>query len=862
MRAGYRLLLYVAPILIFVTLVTLFRFWPPAIISIAAVSIGALMMAVLLAIVRRRRDAPPVAAVPGGLERTADTPRDQPVIPAELPPPGLLVGRDDTLAELRAHLSTPAEEGTGPRLIVLYGDRGVGKTALAINLAHQVAEDYPDGQLLFRFDRADVTTPEERLGVFVWALKGPKERMPDPADLQRWYRERTQRRRVLVILDNVETVEQIQPLLPAGPDCLAVVTATDELTPLREPFPHLRSVPVAPLTPPDATRLLRELIGVERISEEDSPQAARIVVASGGYPVALSIAGAVLASRRNWTLEVAVRRMDEAAAASPGGTGVPFSGILDLAYALLTRTEQNALLLLGLADTHQVQPWLLAALLRGQHPEEASSPGLAARLLDRLALARFAERQVEDDSGVSTYTLPWYAQAYATGRLRAEPPPLPVDLQQRIRGELRNERDRRAARDVERQLRQTVYQQLDEGRINQALESARELLAWSRDDDVRRADALVGRATAGAGTPGGTPAAGGTTAPAGAGATTSLTGVTAPARVRESLALVALGEVVAEFGWIDAAAAYAREARNLSGDSPLVRARALRLSGSLRLGQRQIPEAETELDEALDAVGRTGDEGEHIRVLREQIVLQALRGDPARGRRFAKIAESMTASGSGAARRERPGILLAHGVVEQMCGDPDRARELFTEAEKLTADPAAHQELRCCWIRLQHARLLLQEEKYDQSREFAVTALSGFTKVEHRYGAGHARLELGRAYLAEENLERAVPLLEESHGTFRRCGDRWIMTDAATALAQAYHLADRVQEATALLRAARQTYTRVGDAYGQWLAGRLLWEVESDLRDEPTEPVEPAGGPPGPHPGRIRRAGATTVATR
>lgn len=843
MRAGYRLLLYVAPFLIFVTLVTLFRFWPPAIISIAAVVIGALLMTVLLAIVRRRRDAPPpVAAVPGGLERTADRPRDQPVIPAELPPPGLLVGRDDTLTELRTHLAAPAEERTGPRLIVLYGARGVGKTALAVNLAHQVAEDYPDGQLLFRFDRAGVTTPEDRLRVFVWALKGPKEDMPDPADLQSWYHDRTQRRRVLVILDNVETVDQVRPLLPAGPGCLALVTATDELTPLRESFPHLRSVPVAPLIPPDATRLLRELIGVDRISDEDSPQAARIVAASGGYPVALSIAGAVLASRRNWTLEVAVRRMDEAAAVSADDTGVPFSGILDLAYALLTRTEQNALLLLGLADTDQVQPWLLAALLRGQRPDEVSSAGLAARLLDRLALARFAERQVEDDSGVSTYTLPWYAQAYATGRLRAERPPLSPELQQRIRDELRYERDRRAARDVERQLRQTVYQQLDEGRINQALESARELLAWSRDDDVRRADGL------------------GRTAPTGAGTSTGPTGGATPARVRESLALVALGEVVAEFGWIDAAAAYAREARNLCDDSPLVTARALRLSGSLRLGQRQIPKAEKELAGALEAVRDTEDRGEHIRVLREQIVLQALRGDLLLGRQFAELAESMTASEDGTARRERPGILLAHGVVEQLCGDPERARDLFVEAEQLTADPGAHQELRCCWIRLQHARLLLQEEKYDQSREFAVTALSGFTKVEHRYGAGHARLELGRAYLAEENLERAVPLLEESHGTFRRCGDRWIMTDAATSLAQAYHLAGRVQEATALLKAARQTYTRVGDTHGRALAARLLWEVESDLRDEPAEAAEPAGGPPGPHAARTRRA--TTVITR
>ncbi|MEE6260104.1 NACHT domain-containing protein [Plantactinospora sonchi] len=803
----------------------LFRPWLlPTIINITAVSTGALLMFVLLAVVRRRRAAaPPVAAVPGGLERTADSPRHQPVIPAELPPPGLLVGRDDTLAEMWTYLSTPAEDRSGPRLIVLHGARGVGKTALAIHLAHQVAEEYPDGQLLFRFDRADVTTPEERLAVFVWALNGPKERQPAPTEYRSWYHERTRRRRVLVILDDVESAEQILPLLPAGGRCLAVVTATGELPTLRESVPHLFSVPVGPLETPAATKLLDELVGGDRVPQEPT-QAARIVAESAGYPVALSIAGAVLAGRRNWTLEVAVRRMEEAATTGPGDPDIAFTGVLDLAYALLTRAEQNALLVLGLADTRQVQPWMLAALLRGQRPDEQDPPGLAARLLDRLALARFAERQVDDESGVSAYTLPWYAQVYAARRMGTA---LDPETQQRIRGALRTEREGRVARDLERQLGQTVYQQLDEGRLNEALESARELLAWCREDDVRRVD--------------------------------SRSGATTPAKVREGLALVALGEVVAEFGWIDAAAAYVREARELGSGSLLVRARALRLSGSLRLGQRQIPEAEAELGEALEAVREAGDDVEHIRVLREQIVLQALRGDCAQGRRYAAQAKQLCAPQSSAARRELPGILLAHGVVEQMCADPERARELFSEAEKLTADPAAHQQLRCCWIRLQHARLLLQEEKFDQSREFAITALSGFTRLEHRYGAGHARLELGRAYLAEQNLERAIPLLEESHGTFRRCGDRWIMTDAATALAQAYHLADRVQEASALLKAAKQTYTRVGDAYGHWLAARLLWEVESELRDEPTEA---GGSPPGGGPSRTRRPHATTVAAR
>ncbi|GIH00144.1 NB-ARC domain-containing protein [Plantactinospora mayteni] len=835
---------------------TLLGSWPAVVKIVAAAGVGAFLMFLVLALSRRQRAAtPPVAVVPGGLERIADRDRQHPVVPAELPPPGLLIGRDEALDRMRDHLARPTDDTPGPQLIVLHGKPGVGKTALAVHLAHRVAAEYPDGQLLFRFDPSDGRTVEEQLDGFVWALlNGPKDVKPEPADYQRWYHERTLRRQVLVILDDVENADQILPLLPAGRQCLTIVTAEHDLPELRDRFPHLLSLPVAPLDTEAATQLLHQLVGGDRVSHDSEP-ARLIVAASGGYPVALSIAGAVLAGRRNWTLDIAVRRMRESAPDRVAKSDLPFRGILDLAYALLTRAEQNALLLLGLAGRRQVQPWLLAAMLRGQQSAgqqpvgqqaagqqlagqqaagqadrpsepgtEQQQPGLAARLLDRLALARFADRQVDDESGVSTYTLPHYTRVYAAERMRTA---LPATTRASVLRALQAERVGRHARDVQRLLGQTVYQQFDEGRLNEALESARELLAWCREDTTGTVSAADENA----------------------------------ARVREGLVHVALGEVVAEFGWIDAAAAYAANASELSS-YPLVRARALRLSGHLRLTQRQFAEAGADLDGALAAVRQTDDDGERLRVLREQIMSQALQGNCAQGRAYAKQAGELCDRRGGAALRERPGILLAEAMVEQLCGDPEKARSLLTEAEQLTADPEAHQQLRCCWIRLQHAMLLLQIEKFDQSREFSLTALAGFTSLRHRYGAGHARLALGRAYLAEQNLLRAIPLLEESHGTLRRCGDRWIMTESATTLAEAYHLDGRVQEASSLLRAARQAYTKVGDTYGQWLTARLLWEVESKERTGGEGQGSRVGAVIRRRPARTVRPAVLTVGTR
>lgn len=780
----------------------------------AAVIGGGLLGVATLALVRRWRVARTrtLAAVPGGL-RGFGAAREY-VVPAELPPPyGALVGRDDEVNRTIQYLTDEGRPPDAPRVVAVTGPAGVGKSAFAVEVAHLLADRYPDGQLLVRLDPELGRDTAYALSTFAAALSGRDERVP-AADQERWFRERTRRLRLLTVIDHAGDLDDVGRLLPTGPGCAVIVTSREPVP--RLPQEHLR-VPLDPLGHDAGLALLATLVGAERVRDERD-HADQILHAAAGYPAALDIAGAVLARRADWRLEIALNRMAEHPLPSTDDEAdlPPFTRVLDLAFALLTEREQLGLRLLGLLETRRVAPWMLTALLQGASstgvgPEPAvsgSEQAVAGRVLDRLAHARLTERRVDDETGVLVFRVPRYVQAYARVRARELDDP----VREAAVRELLAERRRRGEQVPETVLRGTVYQDLHAGRLSLALERAREAAALSRDLRAAVRDGTVEASSVAA---------------------------------EEGLTLAALAEVYAELGWIEEGLAAVASALEDGKDSSRSRPRALRVKGTLRRRQHRIDSALQQLSEALTAARQIDDRPEEVRVLRESALALALSREPERGLQVIDEAKALCERNGDSGRRARPSVWFAWGCVLAACQRWEAADQVLQEAAALCADPGLGQQLWGPWIWYQRAFIAYQQQRYERCREQALSALEGFTEFQHRYGAAHCRLLIGRAHLAESALERATPMLEEAHRTLLRCGDRWIEADAAVELARAYLLHRRGREAVDLLTQAEQAFGKLGDTVGLAKAARLLWEVESQLPPEPpsspTVLVDPFG---------------------
>jgi len=217
-------------------------------------------------------------------------------LPADLP---AFAGRAEPLRRLGAllHRDPPGRV----RTVVITGMAGVGKTVLAIRWAHQVAHRFPDGQLHidlrgFR-PGASPLSPADALCEALTALGVPPGQQPSGLDTRAGlYRSLLAGRRVLVVLDDARDAEQVRPLLPATPGCLAIVTSRQHLTGLVVTDAALPLM-VEPLAAEEAWQLLANRLGTDRVAAHQ-PAVERLVARSAGLPLALSIVAARAATRR------------------------------------------------------------------------------------------------------------------------------------------------------------------------------------------------------------------------------------------------------------------------------------------------------------------------------------------------------------------------------------------------------------------------------------------------------------------------------------------------------------------------------------------------------------------------------------
>jgi tetratricopeptide (TPR) repeat protein/transcriptional regulator with XRE-family HTH domain len=219
-------------------------------------------------------------------------------VPAQLPADVFaFAGRDDELAELDALLAAGADR-TAMVIAAMSGTAGVGKTALAVHWAHRVRSRFPDGQLyvnLRGYDPGQPMAAGEALARFLSALGTGLQNIPlDVDDRAARYRTETAGRRMLIVLDNASSVEQVRPLLPGSATCVVVVTSRDSLAGLIAVHGAHR-LGVGLLPPAEADGLLRRLIGARVEAEPEA--AAALAAQCARLPLALRVAAELAVSR-------------------------------------------------------------------------------------------------------------------------------------------------------------------------------------------------------------------------------------------------------------------------------------------------------------------------------------------------------------------------------------------------------------------------------------------------------------------------------------------------------------------------------------------------------------------------------------
>jgi DNA-binding SARP family transcriptional activator/Flp pilus assembly protein TadD len=232
-------------------------------------------------------------------------------VPAQLPSDVQgFTGRLDELDELDRLLLEAGDRSTAVVISAVAGTAGVGKTALAVRWAHRVRDKFPDGQLYvdLRGYGPDQPIPAEKaLARFLNSLGVAGQDIPlDIDDRAARYRSEINGRRMLVVLDNAASVEQIRPLLPGTPSCSVVVTSRDSLPGLVA-LHGGRRLDLGLLPLPDAISLLHRLIG-ERV-EAEPEAAATLATQCARLPLALRVAAELATAHATTPLADLVREL-------------------------------------------------------------------------------------------------------------------------------------------------------------------------------------------------------------------------------------------------------------------------------------------------------------------------------------------------------------------------------------------------------------------------------------------------------------------------------------------------------------------------------------------------------------------------
>ena len=347
------------------------------------------------------------------------------MVPAQLPGDvDLFTGRAAELAELDRILSTTSTQtdatetasGSSTAVVIsaVSGTAGVGKTALALRWAHRVRAGFPDGQLYVNLRGYDPDQPlsaVDALARFLRALGVAGADIPlEVEERAASYRSLLDGLRILIVLDNASSVEQVRPLLPGTPSALVVVTSRDSLAGLvaRD---GARRLDLNLLPPEDAVALLEALIGERVAAEPDA--AAALAEQCARLPLALRVAAELAAVSPATSLAQLVaeladeqRRLELLDAGGDPRTAV--RAVFSWSYRHLPAEAARAFRLIGLHPGPDLDPYAAAALTH-------TSVQQAQHLLDLLARAHLVQ-----SASLGRYGMHDLLRVYATHLTSAE----------------------------------------------------------------------------------------------------------------------------------------------------------------------------------------------------------------------------------------------------------------------------------------------------------------------------------------------------------------------------------------------------------------------------------------------------------
>ena len=225
-------------------------------------------------------------------------------------------GRAAELDRLRQLAGAP-----GAALISLRGMGGIGKTALAVVLAHELAADCPDAQIFLDLHGAGQPLSPAAIMAHVIRAYKPVEKLPDdPAQLAAIYHSLLNGQRALLLLDNARDAGQLRPLLPPA-GCLLLFTSRSRFT-----LPGLQALDLDSLPPADAQALLLKI--APRLGGASAAPAAQLAELCAYLPLALRLAGSALAERDDLEPDDYARRLsaEQGRAELGGGLAQPQPG--------------------------------------------------------------------------------------------------------------------------------------------------------------------------------------------------------------------------------------------------------------------------------------------------------------------------------------------------------------------------------------------------------------------------------------------------------------------------------------------------------------------------------------------------------